>query len=171
MGSILSYFYGYPDDGILDPNVGLTGKEKRLVRETWNTIYANSVNTGVAIMSSYFKQYPQYHKVFPAFKDIPLDELSANMKFKAHCQFIMSTLSNAFNALDDIALMETILQSTGQKHGRRGQGRQEFIDLKGVMMEVMKNDLKSKFSPEVEAAWSKMIDVAFLKIFEGMENR
>lgn len=37
-------------------------------------------------------------------------------------------------------------------------------------MKVMKSALKSKFSPEVEAAWDKMIDVTFSKIFEGMEN-
>lgn len=37
-------------------------------------------------------------------------------------------------------------------------------------MEVMKDALKTKFSPEVEAAWGKTIDVAFSKIFEKFEN-
>lgn len=45
-----------------------------------------------------------------------------------------------------------------------------FQDLKGVMIEVMKDTLKSKFSTEVEAAWNKTIDVLFLKIFEGIER-
>ncbi|XP_076636745.1 globin-like [Colletes latitarsis] len=171
MGSILSNFYRHPDDDVFDPDVGLTRKEKRLVKETWNILNADSINTGVAIMSSYFKQYPQYQKVFPAFKDIPVDELPTNNTFKAHCQFIIATLNNAFCALDDICLMNAVLHSTGQRHGRRGQSRQEFIDLKGVMMKVMKDALKTKFSSEVEAAWDKMIDVAFSKIFEGMENR
>ncbi|XP_043262258.1 globin-like [Colletes gigas] len=170
MGSILSNFYGHPNDDVIDPNIGLTGKEKRLVKETWSILNADSVNTGVAIMSSYFKQYPQYQKVFHAFKDIPVDELPTNNKFRAHCQFIISTLNNAFCALDDVCLMNETLLSTGQRHGRRGQSRQEFIDLKGVMMKVMKDALKTKFSAEVEAAWDKTIDVAFSKIFEGMEN-
>lgn len=79
------------------------------------------------ICFSYFKQYPQYHKVFPAFKDIPVDELPTNKKFQAHCQFIVSTLNNAFDAMDNIDLMAAILYSTGERHGRRGQSRQEFI--------------------------------------------
>lgn len=45
-----------------------------------------------------------------------------------------------------------------------------FQDMKGVIMEVMKNTLKSKFIIEVEAAWDKTIDILFLKIFESIEN-
>lgn len=45
-----------------------------------------------------------------------------------------------------------------------------FQDMKGVIMEVMKNTLKSKFTIEVEAAWDKTIDILFLKIFESIEN-
>ncbi|XP_076242687.1 globin 1 [Calliopsis andreniformis] len=170
MGSIFSYVFGYPDDNVVDPKLGLTGREKRFVQQTWNILRANSIETGVAIMTSYFKKYPQYHQVFTAFKDIPVDELSTNKKFQAHCQNIMTTLNNAFDALNDIDLMEAVLHTVGERHGRRGQNRQQFIDLKGVIMEVMKCSLKSKFSPEVEAAWDKTIDLAFSKIFEEMEK-
>ena len=45
-----------------------------------------------------------------------------------------------------------------------------FQDLKGAMIEVMKDTLKSKFSTDVEAAWSKTIDILFSKISEGMER-
>ena len=76
---------------------------------------------------SYFRRYPQYHQVFPAFKHVPVDELADNKKFQAHCQNIMSTLSNSIDALDDADLTDAILHSTGERHGRRGQGTQEFI--------------------------------------------
>lgn len=170
MGSVLSYFFGYSDSDTLDSKVGLTKREMRLARETWNIVRAHSVEAGVTIMASYFRRYPQYHQAFPAFKHVPVDELADNKKFQAHCQNIMSTLSNAIDALDDADLMDAILHSTGERHGRRGQGTQEFIDLKGVMMEAMKDTLKSKFSTEVEAAWNKTIDVLFLKIFKGIES-
>ncbi|KAK9309244.1 hypothetical protein QLX08_000996 [Tetragonisca angustula] len=170
MGSVLSYFLGYSDSDTVDSKVGLTKREKRLVRETWNIVRVHSVEAGVAIMASYFRRYPQYHQVFPAFKHVPVDELADNKKFQAHCQNIMSTLSNSIDALDDVDLMDAILHSTGERHGRRGQGTQEFIDLKGAMIEVMKDTLKSKFSTDVEAAWSKTIDILFSKISEGMER-
>lgn len=76
---------------------------------------------------SYFKRFPQHHRAFPPFKDIPADDLLDNKKFHAHCQGIMSTLNDAIDALDDIDLVDAILHTTGKRHGRRGQGRQEFI--------------------------------------------
>lgn len=51
MGSVLSYFVRDPDDHVLDSTIGLTGREKRLVRETWSVLRVNSINTGVAIMT------------------------------------------------------------------------------------------------------------------------
>ncbi|KOX77511.1 Cytoglobin-2 [Melipona quadrifasciata] len=121
MGSLLSYFFGYSDSDTLDSKVGLTKREKRLVRETWNIVRVHSVEAGVTIMASYFRRYPQYHQVFPAFKHVPVDELAGNKKFQAHCQNITSTLSNAIDALDDADLMDAILHSIGERHGRRGQ--------------------------------------------------
>ncbi|XP_033183838.1 globin-like [Bombus vosnesenskii] len=167
MGSMLTYFLGNPDDDVVDPKLGLTNKEKRIVRETWAVLRANSVKVGVDIMISYFKRFPQHHRAFPPFKDIPADDLLDNKKFHAHCQGIMSTLNDAIDALDDIDLVDAILHTTGKRHGRRGQGRQEFIDLKGVVMDAMRGAFGSKFTTEVEVAWDKAIDVLFSKIFEG----
>lgn len=70
--------------------------------------------------------------------------------FEAHCQ---NTASGCIDALDDVDLMEAILHTIGERHGRRGQDRQQFIDMKRVIIEVMKDTLKSKFTIEVEAAW------------------
>lgn len=50
MGSVLTYFLGNPDDDVVDPKLGLTNKEKRIVRETWAVLRANSVKVGVDIM-------------------------------------------------------------------------------------------------------------------------
>ena len=51
MGSVLSYFLGYSDSDTVDSKVGLTKREKRLVRETWNIVRVHSVEAGVAIMA------------------------------------------------------------------------------------------------------------------------
>lgn len=44
--------------------------------------------------------------------------------FEAHCQ---NTASGCIDALDDVDLMEAILHTIGERHGRRGQDRQQFI--------------------------------------------
>lgn len=50
MGSILTYIFGHADDDTVDSKVGLTGREKGLVKGTWDILRVHSVNTGVAIM-------------------------------------------------------------------------------------------------------------------------
>lgn len=51
MGSVLSYFFDYSDNDTIDPKVGLTKREKKLVRETWNIVRVHSVKAGVTIMA------------------------------------------------------------------------------------------------------------------------
>ncbi|KAG7189407.1 hypothetical protein KM043_017112 [Ampulex compressa] len=170
MGSVASYFLGHTDENVLDSATGLTGRQKRLVRETWAVFRGKPVDTGVAILTRYFEKHPKYQQEFDAFKSIPLNELPRNRKFQAHCQSIIVTLSNAFDALDDVPLMEATLLLVGERHGKRGQGRQEFMDLKEVIMEVLKSQLGAKFNSEVEESWDKTIDAAFSVIFTGIEE-
>lgn len=42
-----------------------------------------------------------------------------------------------------------------------------FQDLKGVLLDAMRDTFGSKFTTEVEVAWDKAIDALFSKIFEG----
>lgn len=44
--------------------------------------------------------------------------------FKSHCRNIVS---GCIDALDDVDIMEAILHTIGERHGRRGQDRQQFI--------------------------------------------
>lgn len=74
----------------------------------------------------YFKCYPEHQNAFKPFKDVPLDELRRNKRFQAHCVGIVSTLNEAFNALDDPELMRAYLNVSGERHAKRGQGRKEF---------------------------------------------
>ncbi|XP_015600849.1 globin [Cephus cinctus] len=170
MGSLVSYFWGNTNDAVIDSATGLSGKEKRLVQESWAIIRKNPVDAGVAIMSRFFKVYPQYQKVFPSFKDLPVESLPGNKKFQAHCQSIVTTLSNAFDSLHDSGLLEANLHILGERHGRRGQGRQEFIDLKEIILNVLNESLGGKFDLETAAAWDKIMDVINVEIFKGMEK-
>ncbi|XP_066583874.1 globin isoform X1 [Prorops nasuta] len=171
MGLITSYVFRPSEEVVqVDPATGLTTRQKRIVRDSWAILQKNSIASGVAIMTSYFKEYPEHQKAFPLFRDKPLEELANSKKFQAHCQSIMSTLSNALDALDDVELMDATLQLTGERHGKRGQRKQQFLDLKKVIMTVLESVFGAKFTPEFATAWDKTIDLLFSKIFLGMEN-
>ncbi|OXU22325.1 hypothetical protein TSAR_012070 [Trichomalopsis sarcophagae] len=166
MGSSVSLFWGSANDNVLDPATGLTGRQKKLVQNMWAVVRKEPIPNGVAIMLAYFKKYPEYQKVFTHFKDVPLEELSANKKFQAHCLNIVTALNNVIDSINDPALLEANLVAIGERHHRRGQTKEQFLHLKEVIAEVLRQKLGAKFTAETAEAWNKTIDAAYTGIFQ-----
>ncbi|XP_058798119.1 globin [Phymastichus coffea] len=167
MGSSLSLFWGSANDNVVDPATGLTGRQKKLVQSTWALCRKDPIASGVAIMTAFFKAHPDYHQDFAGFKDVPLDELPGNKKFQAHCLAVVTTLSNVIDSMNDTELLAANLVSIGEKHNKRGQTKQQFLDLKEVMMEVLRQKLGAKFTAETSEAWNKTLDAAYSIIFSA----
>ncbi|XP_014210475.1 globin [Copidosoma floridanum] len=167
MGSSTSILWG-SESTAPDPATGLTARQKKIVQSTWAVVRKDPIVNGVAIMIAYFKEHPDYQKLFSGFKDVPLEELPGNKRFQAHCQSIMSALSNVIDAMGDPSLLEATLGAIGERHHRRGQTKKQFFELKDVVMEVLKQKFGSKFTAEVEEAWSKILDAAFTGMFSAV---
>ncbi|XP_076652825.1 globin 1 isoform X1 [Halictus rubicundus] len=166
MAAFLRLFGIYVDDNRVDEATGLTGRQKRLVQNTWAVIRKDEVGSGVAVMTAFFTKYPEYQQSFEPFKDIPVTELAANKKFQAHCASIIATLNTVIESLHDPELMEASLISLAERHKKRGQTKEEFQNLKEVVMEVLRKALGKQFTPEVAEAWSKTLEAAFSKIYQ-----
>ncbi|XP_033215618.1 extracellular globin-E1 [Belonocnema kinseyi] len=160
MGSSLSMLWG-TNDNVIDPATNLSGKQKKLVLSTWNILKKDPTSTGVAIMTAYFKKYPEYQKFFVSFKDIPLEELPGNHKFQAHCLNVITALGIAIDAINNPPLLEASLTNLGERHRKRGQTREHFDHLKVVVLEVLSASLGSKYTLEVRDAWSRTLDTTF----------
>ncbi|XP_024943521.1 cytoglobin-1 [Cephus cinctus] len=168
MGNILNHIHVInPNDDVINPDTGLTGKQKKIIQSTWITISKDSATSGAAIMLALLKKYPEYQKLFTAFSNIPIDDLKNNPKFRAHGSGIINALSSAINSLDDSELLAAKLTMLGERHATRGQTKEQFNDLKPIILEVLKESLGSKFTSEVSEAWSKLIDGAYTFIFKG----
>ncbi|XP_029032222.1 globin 1 [Osmia lignaria lignaria] len=166
MGTFLRLLGISSDDNRIDQATGLTEKQKKLVQNTWSVIRKDEVRSGVLVMTTFFKKYPAYQQHFAAFKDIPLDALPDNKRFQAHCASIIAALNNVIDSLHDPGLMEASLTSLAERHKKRGQTKEEFENLKGVVLQVLGQALGRQFTPEVSEAWSKTLDVAFGKIYQ-----
>ncbi|XP_011310255.1 cytoglobin-2 [Fopius arisanus] len=169
MGTFWSKFWGQsgaPD--IVDPSTGMTAREKRLVQNTWVIVSKDPVASGVAIMTLFFERYPEYQALFSAFRDVPREELPANKKFQAHCASIITALNSVIDALNDDGLLEATLVAIGERHRRRGQTTEHFLNLKQVIMDILRQALSSKFTEETEEAWKKTIEAAYTHIFNGL---
>lgn len=169
MGTFLRLFWGSAsDDNKVDPATGLTAKQKKIVQSTWATLRKNPVATGTTIMSALFKKHPEYQELFPAFKDVPLEELPANKRFQAHSGSVVTALNNIIDSLNDPGLLEANLLTLGERHGQRGQTKQQFENLKQVLVDVLREALGSKFTADAAEAWSKTLDAAYAHIFKGL---
>ncbi|KAL7300188.1 globin [Trichogramma pretiosum] len=167
MGGLTSIFYGSSNENVIDPATGLTGRQKKLVQSTWSVVRKEPIANGVAIMITFFKKHPEYQKLFGAFKDLPVDELAANKKFQAHCLSIITALNNVVDSMGDPALLEANLLAIGERHHRRGNTREQFLHLKEVILEVLRQKFGTKFTPETAEAWNKTLDAVYSIIFQA----
>ncbi|XP_076686489.1 globin-like [Andrena cerasifolii] len=166
MGTFLRLFGISSDENRIDQATGLTERQKKLVQNTWAVIRKDEVGSGVAVMIAFFKKYPEYQRYFSAFKDIPVNELPCNKRFQAHCASVITALNNVIDSLHDPGLMEASLIGLAERHKKRGQTKEEFQNLKEVILEVLRQALRKQFTTEVAEAWSKTLDAAFTKIYE-----
>ncbi|CAK9796751.1 unnamed protein product [Anthophora quadrimaculata] len=170
MGTFLRFLGISTDDNRIDQATGLTEKQKKLVQNTWAVIRKDEVGSGMAVMTAYFKKYPDYQRYFTAFMDTPLNELPANKRFQAHCASIITALNNVIDSLHDPGLMEASLIGLAERHKKRGQTEEQFQNLKEVILEVLRQALGRQFTTEVAEAWTKTLDAVFTKIYQVLAS-
>ncbi|CAL7936063.1 unnamed protein product [Xylocopa violacea] len=170
MGTLLSLFGLSSNDNRIDEATGLTDRQKKLVQNTWAPLRKDEVASGVAVMTAFFKKYPEYQRYFTAFMDTPLNELPANKRFQAHCASIIVALNTVIDSLHDPGLMEASLIGLAERHKKRGQTKEEFENLKEVVLDVLRQALGRQYTPEVAEAWSKTLNAAFTKIYEVLAS-
>ncbi|GLH05879.1 Uncharacterized protein GBIM_11438 [Gryllus bimaculatus] len=174
MGGLLSFFWGAGPESagldVADPATGLTPRQKRYVTDTWALVKKDLRGSGIAVLHTFFTDFPEYTKYFNAFKDVPIKDLPTNKKFQAHSHSVIYALSSVVDNLDDTGVLVEMLNKLGENHGRRNITPKQFQDLKGVILKVLKAKLGKVMTPDAEEAWSKTLDVAYSIIFKGMEN-
>ncbi|XP_046386809.1 globin [Ischnura elegans] len=180
MGAILSLLFGAGDGGpetmdgptvdLPDEETGLTPRQKRAVAVTWDLVKKDMKGNGVELLCRFFKEHPEYQKNFKAFASVPLDELHGNKKFQAHANSVMYAVTSIVDNLEDPGCLVEMLRKLGQNHGRRHIPERAFLDLKEVLMQLLKDKLSNHLSPYAEEAWDKTLNTAFTVVFEGLND-
>ncbi|KAL1494038.1 hypothetical protein ABEB36_009704 [Hypothenemus hampei] len=159
MGNIISYLWGYSgrnDDP--DPDTNLTTRDKIILKTTWKKLTNGKANLqiGMALFLNLFQKHPEYHQLFP-FRDLPLDQLPENDRFKAHCITLMYAFSSIIENIDNVQMLEQLLAKQGVNHVSRNVPNKAYLELKEVLM-----DLFGKSLNELElATWKKFFDYGF----------
>lgn len=166
MGGLWSSYW-YPGDDEIDPASGLTGKEKRLVKESWDVLRPEPVKVGTTIMLNLLAKHPSYRDQFKSFKHIAVENLGKDKRFQAHCRSIAMTIGATVDSLDDPGLLEASLVMLGEKHYERGQTKEHFHSLKSVLLSTFAEQLGSKWTAEHRDSWSNALEVVYSLIFKA----
>ncbi|KAK7862852.1 hypothetical protein R5R35_008451 [Gryllus longicercus] len=153
-----------------DPATGLTARQKKFVTDTWELVKKDIKGNGVELFIRFFERRPDAVPRFRSFVGVPLEELRHSKRLLAHTNSVMYALDSVVASLDDPECLHEMLLKMGENHGRRRVTEQEFLDLKVVLMDLLKDKLDIHLNEEGEEAWSKTIDVAYKGIFEGMKS-
>lgn len=159
---MFGFFLG---DNKLDEKTGMTERQKRLVQHTWSIVRKDEVSSGVAVMLALFERHPEYQKQFKLFKNIPVDELSKNKRFQAHCANIITAMSSAIDNVHDPELSEAGLLSLADRHKGRGQTVEQFQNLRPVLEDLFPSIFGKQYTLETQEAWKKMLDWFFSTLY------
>lgn len=141
------------------------------VKKTWEIPMENPDASGQAILIEFFTQFPSNQQKFEQFRDVPIAELKDNAKFISHAGRIVRLFDDSINALGtdyaDSAIQE-LWANTAKSHFRRNISKQSFNDLKGVILQVLRNACNLN-SRQVEA-WTKLMDHVYDIVFKTLDE-
>ncbi|CAL1528705.1 unnamed protein product [Lymnaea stagnalis] len=163
MGGLLSYLVSFvsspPSDPTPDPTTGLTGREKQLIMETWALAADKKCvkENGVEFFIQLFVAHPHMQDYFQLFKGKSVAELRSSPKMKAHATSVMYALTSYVENVEDSENLVGLIQKIAISHLGRGIELQEFEYLKVVLLNFIKSLLGSRWTPEIETAWTKLM--------------
>uniref|UniRef100_A0A1A9WJJ1 Globin domain-containing protein n=1 Tax=Glossina brevipalpis TaxID=37001 RepID=A0A1A9WJJ1_9MUSC len=139
------------------------------IKRTWEIPAASPTESGVAILIQFFTKYPSNLQKFSTFKDMTLDELKDNPRFKAHANRIMKVFDDSVQALDDdYSQLEEIWIKVAQSHFNRQIEKQSFNELKEVILEVLA--AACNLNDQQTEIWIKLMDFIYDIIFKTIDE-
>ncbi|KAL3174930.1 hypothetical protein MRX96_010954 [Rhipicephalus microplus] len=141
-------------------STGLTNKERKNVRQTWQAFCKSKQDYGVLIFVEFFQRYPSYLPLFPSFRDLQLKDLVCNHRFRAHGCAVGHQIAAVVDTLDDPDVMTELMRKIAVNHtAKPGLTPEHFEHLLHVILVTMQTSCPEQFTQDVIAAWIKLFDV------------
>ncbi|KAL7015517.1 hypothetical protein ACKWTF_016498 [Chironomus riparius] len=157
-----------PITPILKP---LTERQIEIIKRTWAIPYSKPGDSGEIILYTYLEQYPNNQVKFQAFRNTPLVMLKGTPGFRSHASKIMDVFATAINALgteNGLPAIVSLVTETGKYHRRRGISKRNFVELRGVIIEIL--TAVCRLDDEGKQAWSDLMDVLYHIIFNVLDE-
>jgi len=132
----------------------MTSEQKRLVRESFQSISDSLGPISLLFYARLFEQDPSLRPMFV--QDIAIQGRK-----------LMSTLTTVVQNLDDLDQLSPALRALGQRHAGYGVRSDHYKLVKGALLWTLGQVLDTDFYPEMKAAWSEVIDTISLAMQSG----
>ncbi|XP_049416978.1 cytoglobin-1-like isoform X2 [Epinephelus fuscoguttatus] len=137
----------------------LTDKERVMIQDSWAKVYQNCDDVGVAILVRLFVNFPSSKQYFSQFKHIEeSEELERSAQLRKHARRVMNALNTMVESLDNADKVASVLKVVGKAHALRHKVEPVYFKfLSGVILEVLGEVYPEVVTPEVAAAWTKLL--------------
>ncbi|XP_075687403.1 hemoglobin subunit beta-2-like [Rhinoderma darwinii] len=141
-----------------------TTEERAAISSTWSKV--NAEKDGHEALTRLLVVYPWTQRYFSSFGNLSnVTAISGNAKVKAHGKKVLTAVGNAIQHLDDV---KHFLSDLSKSHAQKLHVDPEnFKRLGEVLVIVLASKLGSAFTPQVQAAWEKFINVLVAALSHG----
>ncbi|XP_059161454.1 uncharacterized protein LOC131944684 [Physella acuta] len=143
-----------------NPDVNLSPDDITLIKQTCQMLFEelNIERQALPFLLVFFKTYPEYQRVFKAFKDVPFKDLSTLSATHNHGALVMGEIKELAGILDNPPQLRERFSSLRQRHVPRRVTASQMKEMLMVFIRLAKKEAGPRFTLEAEVAWSKMID-------------
>ncbi|XP_019958559.1 cytoglobin-1-like [Paralichthys olivaceus] len=144
----------------------LTDKERVMVQDSWTQVYQNCDDAGVAILVRLFVNFPSSKQFFSQFRHMEEpEELERSTQLRKHAHRVMTAINTLVESLDNSDKMTSVLKLVGTAHAVRHKVEPVYFKiLSGVILEVLGEAFPEVMTPEVAAAWTKLLATVYCGI-------
>ncbi|XP_077989971.1 neuroglobin-like [Glandiceps talaboti] len=171
MGGLLSYVWSPSGGDVPDEKTTLTPKEKEAMRASWNVIYANKLENGVAFFRRLFTEEPEARQLFKnlgGFED--LEALLKGARLKAHAARVMASLNSLIDHLDDGDVLIQLLIDIGISHAKHNVPKKYFEALGAIVVWLVETKSGDAYSEFAKDSWIKAWGVMKPIIVKGLNE-
>uniref|UniRef100_A0A1B6DUK0 Globin domain-containing protein n=1 Tax=Clastoptera arizonana TaxID=38151 RepID=A0A1B6DUK0_9HEMI len=148
----------------------ITEKDINLTRQCWVEVEKDYEGTGTLLFTELFTSFPDYIKIFSKLKSPGEDDIFKSPRFKKHMTTaLLPSIGEMLNNLDKEEALKKQLLEIGRTHKRRNITKDNFENIKNVIIKTLAIRFGDKFTPEMDTAWHKILTAGFSIIYTTLE--
>jgi nitric oxide dioxygenase len=136
------------------PNLSLTTKQKRLVRDSFESVQAYGTSVVVLFYGRLFEIAPETRSLF-------------KIDIREQSRKLVETLGMTIEALDKFEELLPVLAELGRKHVGYGVQPYQYEQLRSALLWALGQALGLEFDRETRAAWDQLLSMISAVMLDG----